>query len=76
MSENGGNGHIRVEESVTLTSNELLEAIFRYLAQREIKVNPGTEIQWHIDFHEGYNVPPEAIKDISAICYLGKPREE
>ena len=37
----GGNGHVRVEEPVTLNSDELLEPIFRYLAERQIKVGPG-----------------------------------
>jgi hypothetical protein len=71
MSEKGGNGHVRVEESITLKSNELLEAIFHYLAERQTKIGPGVEIQWKIDYHEGYNVPPAAIKDISTVCYLG-----
>ena len=73
-SGNGGNGHVRVEESVTLNSNELLEAIFHYLSEREIKYGPGVDIQWKIDFYEGYNIPPEAIRDISAVCYLGATR--
>jgi hypothetical protein len=76
MNEKGGNGHVRSEEHFDLDSNMLLEAIFHYIAERGIKYGPGVEIEWNVDFNEGYNVPKEAIKDISVRCYLGKPQGE
>ena len=52
----------------------LEEAIYHYLTERGVEYNPGVEIEFHIDYPEGYNVPKEAIKEISVRCHLGKPR--
>ena len=68
MSGNGHNGKVRVEDHFDLNSDLLLEAIFHYLTERGIKYGPGVDIEWNIDFQEGWNVPKEAIKDISARC--------
>jgi len=70
----GENGKIRVEEHFDLNGDFLTEAILHYLDERGIKYGPDVEVQWNVDFQEGYNVPKEAIKDVSVRCYLGKPR--
>jgi hypothetical protein len=69
MGDNGGNGHIRVEGYFDLEPEMLEEAVQHYLI-REKGVKNAYQIEWNIDFHEGYNVPKEAIKNISARCYL------
>jgi hypothetical protein len=54
-----GNGR----KEVYLNSDELLTAIFRYLAQKNIKVGPGVEVQWIVNPHEAN---PTTLTDIAA----------
>lgn len=75
MSQNGGNGHIRVEEHFDFDSTMLTEAIFHYLAQRGIKYGPGVEFEWSVEQRDGRSVPHEEIKDISVRCHLGNPNQ-
>ena len=63
MSTNG-------QKEVYLNADELLTAIFRYLAQKNVKVGPGVEVQWIVNPNE---VNPVTIKDIGAKIYLGEP---
>ena len=62
-----GNGR----KEVYLNSDELLTAIFRYLAQKNIKVGPGVEVQWIVNPHEAN---PTTLTDIAARIYLGEPK--
>jgi hypothetical protein len=77
MGENGGNGHVRVEEYFDLEPNMLEEAVLHYLVDRGIKHYHGVQIEWHVVYNQGYRVPQEAIKNVSARVHLGmRPQAE